>query len=143
MTETDRWMPSRLLRTSLTTVPFPAPEGPETTKSLPVFPAGSCSRLAMSELGEEILFLLRSETSHPARLGDVQTLHDLASSHPAYTWKRFENGRDFHLADDLVRRPIEEVAQARAAALQLLFQLCPLTSRYRCLLQSLTSLLLG
>ena len=81
VTETERWTSGRCARTRLTTVPLPAPEGPEMTNSEAAGPNGSGLRLTMGELGEQVLFLFGAKPPHAPRFGYVETLHDLARSY--------------------------------------------------------------
>ena len=64
VTETERCTSGRWASTRLTTVPFPAPEGPEMTNNEAAGPSGSGLRLAMGELGEQVLFLFGAQAAH-------------------------------------------------------------------------------
>src|ERR1041384_2041708 len=114
-------MSGRRSRTAVAMVVLPAPEGPEITSSLGArldpgadverAPAISSDRLSLVELCEQRLFLLLAEPADTARRRNVQLLHDLLRAHLADAGKRFQHGRNLHLADRVVGRLREDLGQ--------------------------------
>src|SRR3954452_17716809 len=82
-----------------TTLPFPTPEGPARTISVPRRTRAS---LLLAELRQELLALLAAQPPHAPSGGDVELLHDLLRAHLADTGERLEHGRDLHLAQGVV-----------------------------------------
>src|SRR5918999_6450353 len=93
------------------------------------------------ELAQQVLFLLGPQTTHSARLGDVQALHDLAGPDSPHAGERLEHGGDLHLAHDFVVGAPEEIPQIGASALELFLELGSFAPRHGRLGQSIPSLL--
>src|SRR3712207_4380317 len=97
-------------RTACTTLPLPTPEGPDSTvrrdatgrsaaMSVESF-AGSGVRAA--ELLDQSRTLLGTKAPDAPGRADLQPLHDLGGTDLAHAGECLEDGRDLHLADDLV-----------------------------------------
>src|SRR5207248_8800294 len=113
-----------------TTVPFPTPEGPETTNSRPRDAGSGIAVLLVGELGEQRLPLLRAEPADATARGDVELLHQLAGTNLSDPGEGLEHVRDLHLPDRVVALG-EDVLQVPLAGLQLRLQLGALASRLR------------
>src|SRR5439155_16018883 len=114
-------------RSSRTTVPFPTPEGPEMTNSLP---RGGIAVLLVGELGEQRFALLRAESADAPARGDVELLHELASPDLADAGERLQDVGDLHLPDRVVALR-EDVLEVPLARLQLRLQLRSLAAGLR------------
>src|SRR6478736_6980256 len=124
-----------------TTLPFPTPEGPARTISVP-----RCTRasLLLAELREQQFALLAAQSADPTRRGDVELLHDLLRAHLADTGQRLEHRRDLHLAEGVVLVGLlEQIGQRALAGLKLPLDLCALLARGCRLLQCVGTLLRG
>src|SRR5262245_46518555 len=100
-----------------TTLPFPTPEGPARTISVPRRTRAS---LLLAELREQLLALLAAQPAHAARRGDVELLHDLLGAHLADTRQRLEHRRDLHLAEGVVLVDLlEHIGQRAVSGLEL------------------------
>src|SRR5215217_6054043 len=132
-----------------TMAPFPTPDGPASTISLPRRPGcwsppppvNAGLLLLAAELGEQGVLLLGAEATDAARGGDVELLHDLAGPHLADPGHALEHAGDLHLADRLVGVLGQDGGQAHVAALELSLELGSLAARLGRLLQRLLALL--
>src|SRR5262245_13769997 len=124
-----------------TTLPFPTPEGPARTISVPRRTRAS---LLLAELRQELLALLAPQAADATRGGDVELFHDLLRAHLADTRERLEHRRDLHLAEGVVLVGLlEHIGQGALAGLELPLDLCALLARGCRLLQCVGTLLRG
>ena len=108
-------------------VPFPTPEGPARTISLPV-PYGACVYFLPNLVSSS------SRCLHPARgcggCGDVELLHDLLGPDLADAGERLEHRRHLHLAQRVVLVGLlEQIGQRALAGLELPLDLGALLTR--------------
>src|SRR3954467_15931275 len=128
-------------RTRATTLPFPTPEGPARTISVPRRTRAS---LLLAELRQELLALLAAQPTHAPRCGDVELLHDLLRAYLAHAGQRLEHRRDLHLAEGVVLIGLlEHIGERALAGLELPLDLCALLARGCRLLQCVGTLLRG
>ena len=105
VTETDTQTSGTRPSSSLTRVPFPAPEGPETMNKFPRRIARQCTRrgstrVLLAEALHQLLALTGAKALHAAALGDAEVLHDLRGFGLAEARKRLEKSRDLHPCND-------------------------------------------
>src|ERR1700684_2359877 len=131
-------MSGQILRSSATTVLFPTPEGPESTVSrectgvataaLPrreVFRSGPPRG---SDIGTELLLkrgpLVGTQPAHTARFRDSEPFHDLLCPDLAHAGQRLKQGRDLHLANDVISSAfLDDVSQVGGSALEAILHL--------------------
>src|SRR5215217_9000177 len=132
-----------------TMAPFPTPDGPASTISLPRRPGcwsppppvNAGLLLLAAELGEQGVLLLGAQATDPAGGGDVELLHDLTGADLADPGHALEHAGDLHLAHRLVGIFGKDGGQAHVATLELGLELGSLAARLGRLLQRLLALL--
>ena len=130
VTETDTQASGTSCSRRATSVPLPAPDGPEITNRLP------CRMQRLAQTLQQSGLLALAQTAQAAALGDLQFLHDLLGFGLAVARHGLDKRGNLHAADHGIVLHLENLRQGELAALQLVTNLGALDASRLRLFQS-------